>query len=203
MKHLDQFPIANVGHAANVTRWHSANCMRYPSIAEHSYLVAMYSRYLAAVIAPDMSTEDTLLMNDLCLAHDLPEVKTGDMATPLKRLLESMFPKGESPIDKIEEKICAPYADLRERTHGTYMAVIAKLADIMDAIKFIATEGKGSEAQRIQRERTLAFQDYVKLGLKGWPEYNWLEANKVLDELLNGEPEPIDFREIIESVKAK
>jgi 5'-deoxynucleotidase YfbR-like HD superfamily hydrolase len=203
MKHLDQFPIANVGHAANVTRWHSANCMRYPSIAEHSYLVAMYARYLAFVIAPNMSPEDTLLMNDLCLVHDLPEVKTGDMATPLKRLLESMFPKGESPIDKIEEKICAPYADLRERTHGSYVAVIAKLADIMDAIKFIASEGKGSEAQRIQRERTLAFQDYVKLGLKGWPEHNWLEANKVLDDLLNGEPEPIDFREIIDSVKAQ
>lgn len=203
MKHLDQFPIANVGHSANVTRWHSANCMRYPSIAEHSYLVAMYSRYLAAVIDPSMTPENTLLMNDLALCHDLPEVKTGDMATPLKRLLESMFPPGESPIDKIEEKICAPYADLRERTHGSYVAVIAKLADIMDAIKFIASEGKGSEAQRIQRERTLAFQDYVKKGLKGWPEYNWLEANKVLDELLNGEPEPIDFREIIDSVKAQ
>lgn len=197
MKHLDLFSIANVAHSANVTRWHSARCMRYPSIAEHSFLVTMYSRYLALAIAPDMTRDEILSMNDLGLVHDLPEVKTGDMATPLKRALEAMFPKGQSPIDKLEEKLCAPYRAMREETHDSYIAVIVKLADIMEAIQFIDAEGKGKAARKILRERTKAFNDYVKLGQERWPALKWLEAQKVLDSLLNDEPETIDFEEII------
>lgn len=203
MKHLDQFSIANVAHSANVTRWHSARCMRYPSIAEHIYLVTMYSRYLAMAIAPNMTPAEILTMNDLALVHDLPEVKTGDMATPLKRLLEAMFPKGESPIDLIEEKLCAPYKAMREATHGSYIAVIVKLADIAEAVHFIYSEGKGRESKKILRERTNAFNDYVKLGMKNWPELNWLEAQRVLDALLNDEPETIDFHEIINEIPEK
>jgi 5'-deoxynucleotidase len=197
LKHLDQFPIANVAHSANVTRWHSARCMRYPTIAEHIYLVTMYSRYLAKVIAPDMTPQEILSMNDLALVHDLPEVKTGDMATPVKRALEAMFEKGQSPLDKLEEKLCAPYRAMREETHGSYIAVIVKLADIMEAIHFIESEGKGKAARTIARERKNAFNDYVRLGLDGWPHLKWLEAQKVLDSLLNDEPETIDFEEII------
>lgn len=200
MKHLDQFPIANVAHSANVTRWHSARCMRYPSIAEHIYLVTMFSRYIAVVVAPNMTPVEILLMNDLALVHDLPEVKTGDMATPVKRYLEAMFPKGQSPLDLIEEQICAPYKDLRERTSGSYIAVIVKLADIMEAIHFISTEGKGRPAQKILRERTNAFNEYVKLGMMNWPHLHWLEAQGVLDSLLNDEPEQIDFEEIIKDL---
>jgi 5'-deoxynucleotidase len=197
MKNLHLFPIPNVGHSSYVTRWHSVSCHRYQTIADHSFKVTMYARYLGSLVAPDMNDHDKLLMTDLCLLHDLPEVKTGDIATPMKRYLESRFPKGESPIDFMEEKLCAPYADIRSKTKGSYIAVIAKLADIMDAIHFITLEGKGKAAAKIQRERHKAFQDYIRIGVTGWPEYNWYAANELLDSLLNDEPEQIDFEEIV------
>lgn len=196
MKDLDQFSIANVAHSAYVTRWHSVSCHRHPSIAEHSFLVAMYARYLAEAINPKMPNEDKLLLTDLCLLHDLPEVKTGDMATPMKRYLESLFPKGESPVDIMEEKLCAPYAAIMHDTKGSYIQVIAKLADIMEAIHFIGAEGKGRAAAKIFRERKSAFQEYIKIGQKKFPEFNWLEAQSVMDRLENEDPEQIDFKEI-------
>ncbi|MBI6882878.1 YfbR-like 5'-deoxynucleotidase [Pseudomonas putida] len=197
MRHLDQFGIANVANSVNVKRWGSVPTLDKPSIAEHSYLVTMYCRYLGAVIAPDMTDAEKLLMTDLALVHDLPEVKTGDMATPIKRYLESMFPKGESPLDLIEERICAPYADLREQTRGTCLAVIVKLADILEALHFITNNGKGEVTRVIARERQKAFNAYIQIGMDGWPNLQWMKAQGVLEALMHDIPEQIDFEEII------
>lgn len=199
MKHLDSFSIANVGHSSYVTRWHSVDCHSHQSIADHQYKVTMFARYLASVIDPNMSTKNLLDLTDLCLLHDLPEVLTGDMATPLKRWLEARFPKGESPIDLLEEKLCAPYAAARDETRNTYIAVIAKLADIMDAIYFIGKEGKGRVAQKIYAGRMKAFDEYLDIGRAQWPKYSWSKAKPLLNTLLNDDPDQIDYEEIIHS----
>jgi 5'-deoxynucleotidase YfbR-like HD superfamily hydrolase len=163
----------------------------------------MYCRYLVASIDPKVSTEDLLLLLETAMWHDMPETKTGDMSTPLKRCIERDYPKGESPLDKLEMKLCPPYAQLKERIKGSYLEVILKLADIMDAIHFIERSGVGKAAGRISRERCVAFQSYVTLGHSKWPEYNWLGASVVLDDLLNGEPDTLDFEEMIKEVKLK
>lgn len=136
------FKIQDVARSANVTRWHSVNCLRYPSIAEHSFLVTMYAREMLKRINPNATAEEKLLLMEYCSFHDLPEVLTGDMATPVKRLLESMFPDGESPLDLIEEELCPEYKELKHRISNTYLAAIAKLADVLEAVKFIYVEGK-------------------------------------------------------------
>lgn len=197
----ENYSIANVAHAANVTRWHSVRCLRHPSVAEHSFLVTMYAEYLAKVIDPDMSEKDQLLLVRKCLWHDMAEVSTGDMSTPLKRYLESLFPDQMSPIEMLERKICKPYADLADQTADTHLGIITKLADIMEAIHHINNEGVGKAARRIYRERTNSFSAYIKKGLQKWPQYNWLAAQDVLDSLLNDEPKQIDFEEILEGFR--
>ena len=197
MKFLEKFSIANVANASNVDRWNSVATFGTQSVAAHSWNVTLYSRYLALAIAPDMTSEDTLLLNDLALIHDLPETKTGDLPTPIKRVIEAYFPKGQSPLDLIEDRICPPYAHLKARTKDTYLAVILKLADIMDALHFITVQGKGPVREKIIRERTRAFNRYIQVGITSWPELSWNEANKVLDALLNDVPDQIDFEEII------
>ena len=137
-----RFPIQDVARSSNVTRWHSVNCHRYPSIAEHSFLVIMYSREILYRINPNATNDERLLLLEYSAFHDLPEVLTGDMATPVKRRLESLFPDGESPLDDIEEALCPDYKDLKYEIKGTYLAVVAKLADVLEAIKFIDIEGK-------------------------------------------------------------
>jgi len=138
----ERFKIQDVARSSNVTRWHSVNCYRFPSIAEHSFLVTMYARELLYRIIPDASDKDRLLLLEFSLVHDLPEVLTGDMSTPIKRRIEAMFPEGESPLDKIEEDLCPDYKNLKYEIKGSPLQRIAKLADILEAIKFIDVEGK-------------------------------------------------------------
>lgn len=138
----DKFPIQDIARSSNVTRWHSVNCYRFPSIAEHSYLVTMYSRELIDRIMPKATVTEKLVLLEFSLVHDLPEVLTGDMATPIKRRIESLYPDGESPLDKLEEDLCPDYKFLKAKIKGTPMQRIAKLADILEAIKFIDVEGK-------------------------------------------------------------
>lgn len=149
------FKIQDIARSATVTRWHSVNCLRYPSIAEHSFLVAMYAREILERLNPNATAEEKLLLLEYCCFHDLPEVLTGDMATPVKRMLESMFPDGESPLDKIEEDLCPEYKRLKDEISGTYLAVVAKLADVLEAVKFIYVEGKSYVQSHDQNNNVL------------------------------------------------
>lgn len=200
MLDLTRFPISNVAHSADVSRWHSVATVYKQSLAAHSHLVTLYSRYLAAVIAPQMSASELLLLLETAMWHDMPETKTGDMSTPLKRSIERHYPKGESPLDKLEMQLCPPYAELKTAVKGTYIEVIVKLADIMDAIHYIDMAGVGRASKRIYQERHRAFESYVRLGISNWPEYNWLAAEAVLDDLLHGEPDTLDFEELFQEV---
>lgn len=151
--------IQDIARSATVTRWHSVNCLRYPSIAEHSYLVTMYARDILKRLNPNATIQERLLLIEYCMFHDLPEVLTGDMATPVKRLLESMFEDGESPLDIIEEALCPEYRDLKKQISGTYLAVVAKLADVLEAVKFIYVEGKSYIQRQDQNRKILDVLD--------------------------------------------
>jgi len=171
LKGAGNFKIQDIARAATVTRWHSVNCLRYPSIAEHSWLVAMYARDILNRINPNATDTEKLILMEYCLFHDLPEVLTGDMATPVKRLLESLFPDGESPLDLIEEALCPEYKVLKDRISGTYLAVIAKLADVLEAVKFIYVEGKSYIQRQDQNRKVIealsSLTDLVEANIKG------------------------------------
>jgi len=171
IKGAKEFAVQDVARSATVTRWHSVNCLRYPSIAEHSFLVTMYAREILKRINPNATAEEKLLLLEFCSFHDLPEVLTGDMATPVKRLLEAQFPDGESPLDMIEEALCPEYKELKHRISNTYLARIAKLADVLEAVKFIYVEGKSYIQRQDQNRKVIlaldTLTDLVETRLNG------------------------------------
>jgi len=182
-----QFDIRNLPFAGTVTRWHSVNCHRYPSVAEHSCLVALYAREIAARVLPNLSAEDQVLLYELALMHDLSEVVTGDMPSPIKRELKKVFPPGESPIDKLEAGICPDAAErehfaLRSRPHIYYCM---KLSDILDAMVVIKQEGKGPVATVIEQERTTAFEALLARAEADCPEGNWQRAHEVRNAVMS------------------
>lgn len=190
--------LVDISESATVTRWHSANCHRYPSIAEHSYLVTMYAKELLKRIKPNASATDELLVINHALHHDLAEVVCGDMSTPFKRALEKRCQELDigNPIEEIEDKLCPAAKEHREACDDLHY-IIVKLGDILDAAKFISVEGKGAAVPKILKERKGAYQQYIDLGSTKYPDLNWNEAYKVLDEVLNGTPTEIDFVEIL------
>ena len=182
-----QFDIRNLPFAGTVTRWHSVNCHRYPSVAEHSCLVALYAREIAARVYPELSSEDQVLLYELALMHDLSEVVTGDMPSPIKRTLKQVFPPGESPIDTLEASIC-PDAHAREREateSRPHIYFCVKLADILDAMVVIKQEGKGPVAEQIESERTRAFEALLEKALGACPAGDWSRAHEVREAVMS------------------
>lgn len=149
------FTIADICYSAHVTRWHSKNCHRYPSIAEHAFLVTMMTSRLYHLIEVEPIPEEELALLKMAMWHDMPEVITGDLPTPIKRWMERYYPKGENPLDALEEALCPEFKAARvamERL-GPHLFLVFKMADVAEAYRFIKTEAKGSEGKSIARER--------------------------------------------------
>lgn len=177
-----EFDIRNLPFAGTVTRWHSVNCHRYPSIAEHSALVALYAREIAARVHPNLTAEQQVLLYELALTHDLSEIVTGDMPSPIKRALRDHFGSDESPIDALERRICPDAAareDAAKQPEQVYLYRILKLADILDALVVINQEGKGSAREAISQERGQAFDELVAKASAEFPDLNWPGAQEV------------------------
>lgn len=194
---MKPFPIANIAHAAHVTRWHSVPAYERPSIAEHSWLVCVYALYLAKGILVDFTAEEERMLTRLALWHDVAETITGDLPTPVKRYIESLFPQGQSPLDSLEEQLCEPYAEAKAEAPG-YIKIIVKLADVMDATNFAVNEIKGPARLKISKERKASFAAYIQKGEREYPQYQWSYAHDLLKELLTSEPIGIDFTELVD-----
>ena len=180
------FDIRNLPFAGTVTRWHSVNCHRYPSIAEHSALVALYAREIAARVVPDLSAEQQVLLYELALVHDLSEIVTGDMPSPIKRALREHFKGQPSPVDQLERAICPDAAereDQAQQPEQSYLWRILKLADILDALVVIRQEGKGPARDVISAERGAAFEALLAKAQSEHPQLNWEGARVVRDRV--------------------
>lgn len=188
-------PMADIANMAHVQRWHASHVTRPQTLAEHVCLVTIYAHRILEKVAPNHSKEDALALVLYALYHDLAESVLGDMPTPSKRYLESMFPMGQSPLDQLEEMVCPEQARYANAVKGSYLAHIGKLADILDAMHFIGLEGKGPRGEMVFNGRMKAYEDLVKKAKSQFPEYQWDEALKVRDELLHGQCTEIEFVE--------
>src|SRR5690554_5461149 len=155
MSQETEFTVADICHSAHVTRWHSRNCYRYPSIAEHAFLVVMMASRLYRLVEIDPTPEEELALLKMAMWHDMPEVITGDLPTPIKRWMERYYPEGENPLDALEEALCPEYQQAKKVLSelGEHLYIIFKMADVGEAYRFINTEGKGRQGRSIARER--------------------------------------------------
>ena len=181
------FDIRNLPSAGSVTHWRSMNCHRYPSVAEHSCLVApLYAREIASRVYPSLSAEDQVILYKLALMYDLSELLRGDMPSPIKRQLKTVFPRGESPLDRLEASIC-PDAASREhlaKSEGPHIYFCMKLSDILDAVVMIKQEGKGPVAKRIEQERTKACGTLLDRAQSECPDGEWSRAHEVREAVI-------------------
>ena len=167
-----KFDIRNLPFAGTVTRWHSVNCHRYPSIAEHSALVALYAREIAARVHPNLTAQQQVTLYELALTHDLSEIVTGDMPSPIKRALKSHFKGTQSPIDTLERAICPDAARLEDEAkqpEQAYLYRILKLADILDALVVINQEGKGSARKPSAKSEAKPLMNWWPKRAKNFP----------------------------------
>jgi len=146
--------LRDVMRSGEVTRWHIVQTHRHQSVAEHSFLVAMIAMRLCDVLDVDSSVRHDVLQH--ALMHDMPEVYMGDLPTPIKRMM------GDDLCDKIEVfESRVEFSGMNCHTpEDSTVGLIVKIADMLEAVAFLETNGHGVHAFAVQsqiREAAIAY----------------------------------------------
>ncbi len=172
----------------HVKRWHRLRVDRDQTLAEHSFMVAALSFDLYKGIIPKKK-QSPKLMNDMfiyALFHDAGELWTGDIASPFKDLLREMFKDkmSEDPFDFIEDKLFPEGKKIKKKVEKTPIKFINKMADLIDAILFMKSEGRGHDKEIVLERLKTKYVETVKKGMKVFPDLNWDYAYDKMNEAL-------------------
>lgn len=148
----------------HLKRWHMVRVFREQTLAEHNSLVQIIALHAADMLiensvrfAGDVTNFRMQIM-EWSLWHDMPEVVTGDLSTPLKRMMIGAC--GPGSLDKIEKSVDSHYKHLVD-TISNEVKMIVKFADLYEAVHFLHMEGHGPRAQNIELELIERLKDHV------------------------------------------
>ena len=126
---------------AHVNRWQIVRTAREQTLAEHLYRVFLIVRHFGPQVGLD--PEDQKAAENFALLHDLPEVKTGDIASPVKSMLPS--------LESIEAEYSRDHLDAMAACTRTALKLV-KMADLVEAVCFLSVEGMGTHAAEVHNE---------------------------------------------------
>lgn len=152
-------PIEAIVRAQSVKRWHMIDTTRIQSIAEHSANVATLAYYIS-ISSPQGyfgSPADAALCG---LLHDISEAFTGDIPSHTKRELQG--------VDSLEDRL-TPVV-LTQKPNND-LALLIKLCDLADGIRFISAHGTDSTAKWAHDGLQEQLNMKMELAQKSWPEH--------------------------------
>jgi len=177
----------DISRSAIVTRWHMVQTLRSQSLSSHLYLVTMFSLILInkAFGSYHPNGLNRELVMEYALTHDLPEVITGDIPTPLKNRIRSMG--GGEILNTMEDGVDERITYLRKKAKGTAEGTIVKLADLIEAISYLNGYGKGNHARLVEELLTIDLKELVNKAKEDWPMGNWSNAvDSIMNDLTSG-----------------
>lgn len=157
---------------AHVKRWQIVRVAREQTVAEHSYLV--YTLVREFLDALGLSGEECMVAILWALEHDVPEVVTGDLNSPIKAALRRAVPH-DDPIRRIELSLSDSYAELYDdvKTRYPHIRALVKIADLVEAVHFLSVEGMGPHAKEVQRGLWQEARDVIHQAEEQMPQYEW------------------------------
>ena len=169
---VNDFTFEERMRTAHVTRWQIVRTARTQTLAEHLYLVHVITSEMCSLAGFDVSS--TMIAKTWALEHDVPEVKTGDLATPVKAAMREAVPH-DDPIRRIELSYSDSYAALYHVVKEAYPHVraLVKMADTFEAIHFLGTEAMGKHAHSVKFDLWNAFIMQINDAVEKYPDFNW------------------------------
>jgi 5'-deoxynucleotidase len=148
---MTRLTLAQRLRCAHVKRWSMVRVLREQNLAEHLMLVQIVAletvdRYLSGpnhVANPDKLRADVM---EWAMWHDMPEVITGDVPTPMKKFVAAHG--GPTLLHAIEQQVDGRHYEL-SKSVGETALLIVKFADLYEAIHFLHWEGHGPRATEI------------------------------------------------------
>ena len=173
---MARFTLEQKLRTAHVKRWQIVRVGREQSLAEHHYLVYHITRKAMDVVyggrPPAHEVIDAV---EWALMHDIPEVVTGDIATPAKRAMREAV-QHDDPVRRVEIQLDEDYSYLYLKLKGEYphLLCVVKLCDIIEAMRFLAFEGQGRQSDEALFGLHAAYLDIIDECVRIWPNLAWI-----------------------------
>jgi 5'-deoxynucleotidase len=168
---MPELTLAERLRTGHVKRWQIVRVAREQTLAEHLYLVRVI--VLAIAEAAGFTPEETRLAEQWALEHDVPELKTGDLATPFKAMMREAIPH-DDPIRRIELGLSDSYAELyAEVKKQDPVRCLVKMADLIEAVHFLSIEGLGTHAKEVQLRLWSALGTLLDKSVERHQGYDW------------------------------
>ena len=173
-----RFSLEQKMRTGHVKRWQIVRVAREQTIAEHMYRVYHIAVELAGMM--NLSPARMLNVQNWALLYDLPEVVTGDIATPTKRAMRQAVPD-QDPVRHIELSLDRGYRDLYLGLKESDPVVldIVKLADLLEAVNFLMVEGMGKHAEEVEMGLRVAFLEKLSECREKHPDLDWEKASEI------------------------
>lgn len=175
-----------------VKRWSMVRTRRPQLLSEHHAFVALYFNCLTEkILLPHhnlVTLAEVMDGNRHALTHDAPEVVTGDIPSPMKKWVKAIcnqFHKDLDPFAIIESQI-APWIKKREERLSPLVYGTFKIADDLDALVFISTEGLGHHAETVRIKLADRVAKRIRDMSRNYPQCDWSHATRFGDDLLHG-----------------
>lgn len=132
--------INDLMRVSHVTRWQIVRVAREQTLAEHLYRVFLLVREFGPRVG--LTVEEVKAAEEFALVHDLPEIMTGDIASPVK----SMLP----PLDHIEAQFTRQHINAMAGCTRKSLKLV-KMCDLIEAAVFLSVEGMGQHAYEAEK----------------------------------------------------
>lgn len=170
---------------AHVKRWQIVRVAREQTVAEHLYLVRVLTNEFTTAL--NFSEEDSVMAQQWALEHDVPEVVTGDLNSPIKAALREAVPH-DDPIRRIELSLSDSYAGLYEyvKNVAPHVRALVKIADLVEACWFLSIEGMGPHAAEVQRGLWRDARSAIDAAERDFPQFDWDAIARIARRLTGG-----------------
>ncbi len=170
---------------AHVTRFQIVRTARAQTLAEHLYLVRVIVKEMCDRL--ELPLQERMIAQEWALEHDVPEVRTGDLATPVKAAMREAVPH-DDPIRRIELSYSDSYAELYHhvKKEHPHIQALVKMADTLEAAMFLSIEGMGAHAREVQTGLWATFNQQVDAASRQWPELAWPKIYKLGTQSVGG-----------------
>ncbi len=176
-----------------INRWALMRNTRYETLSEHSYDVAQIAHALAVIgnekLNKNYNTERAALIG---LYHDLPEIITGDLPTPVKYYNEET----KTAYKAVEKNAANQLLDmLPEYMRKSYSPLLKKKAEDKELWKLVKAADKISAYIKCVGERKAGNSEFVdaeKSTLKLLQKLNCPEADIFMEEFASSYEKSLD-----------
>lgn len=145
-----------VRNLSYINRWAITRTIRNQSVADHSFYVAIIADYLAQCLPVEYDREAYL---SYAIYHDLDEITTGDIPSPVKRANPS--------IKKTAPLLLKEFFGIEVNEPDPDTKKLVKLADMVEGACFLIEEMRMGNLEAGENMKKIVKESYIFL------EKNW------------------------------